>query len=762
MNPNITRIIEQYLQDELNTEDKIAFEKRLEENVTLKEEVLFQKTIHEAAKRASMRSDIKKTARKYHYSKLMKWGGLSLGILIAVSLFVINSNDNLKKKWSSKVSEKIQVKIPDNDLINGLSSQLFSISKEGAIVLSKEGILISTPKGAFLENGKVYNGEAILKFQEAMDAISIVKSGLSTMSGDRLLETQGMFSFDAYTPEGKHLDINPKVGIYMQVPVDEYKKGMQLFDGVKHPDGTIDWQNPEKLAKLPVITPMTDLDFYPVGYETHLDKIKWSKSKKKRDSLYLSFEEPEYRNSLEDFQDTNEEGIIKIPQRKITLEENNFLYGNNMPIDKNMTYEEAYSLAQWAEGPYWKRDFEKIAEEFYFIDKKDSKRKMRPLIVNDSIDIEYIASISEDEAVLSFIPPSKVLAFWKPKFNNTNISTRDFEKRMRAIHSTCNKSVLKKYTSQLSKPISQIDKEVVAMGYKEFESFALENVGAVNPNNPHIKALEKFYQDGIKDLKKQAKQIAEKENRRKGKWDEKVKNVRTKESTRKIKRDQEALLEEYKFNMRNVKKQIGKTIGFTLRHSPKGTIKNIDAYVWDATVNRTSMDRIDPASGKRVKITYNTFSLLVPNSKKYIKLYAYLFPHQLKSFQRIKSKNGAFDYPLNDDILYDIGLIGLTEDGYEYFQKQTFKKGELGEIKMKRVSEVELNESILQLNRKRSSHSMSIKDEMDWLLIERKDYIEQKRRKKMTAFRKEIRKILFPCYKERELPQESYTSAPNE
>ena len=781
MNQNITRIIEQYLQGELNEADKLDFEERLAKNENLQAEVALQKNIQEGVKRASQRVDIQNIAKKYHYSKLLKWGGASLGVVILIVGGILSLSPSKKDSnlgLDTSVSESIRANIPDAKLIDNLTTQLFSIPKEGTIVLSKEGILISAPKGAFLENGKIYNGEAILKLQEALDATSIVKSGLSTMSGDRLLETQGMFSFEAFTPNGERLDVNPEVGVYMQIPVEEYKEGMQLFDGVKLADGSIDWQNPEPLAKIPVSAKMSELDFFPVGYEKHLDVIKWSKSKKKRDSLYLSFEE----NSSYSIETEKEYDGMRLFESKCTT---------CHMIDKDGTGPKLRNVRQkWehAGNPKeaiitWVQDFEKAMKLYQYARKVAS---YSPVASNKFPDLsaEQITSIfdyidgtpydselsslddlngltdstntietegvfqAKDKAMLApkYILPSSVLAFWKSKFNNTNLATRDFEKRMRAIHSTCSNAVLRKYTKQLSKPISQIDKEVVAMGYSTFEQFALENVGAVNPNNPHLKALEDFYQKGIAALKDKAKRNARKEQKRRNKWDKKVNKSRTEETTRKYKRESEALLEEFDFNMRNVKKQIGKTVGLTIYHSPQGTIKNIDAYVWEATVNRTSMDMIDPISSKRVKVTYNDFSIEFPNADKYIKLYAYLFPHQLNSYQRISRTNGKFDYPLNDDIIYDIGIVGITEDGYEYFQKQTFNGGELGTIEMKKVTEKQLDASIKQLNGKRISKPMRIKDEMDWLFLERKDYLEQKQRKNMRQFRREVMTILFPCY----------------
>src|SRR5690606_15454452 len=105
-----------------------------------------------------------------------------------------------------------------------------------------------------------------------------------------LLETQGMFSFRAHTPEGELLDINPKTGVYVQIPVEEHKAGMQLYDGVKNEEGIVNWVNPEPLMKIPVPVDMAELDFYPVGYEDSLNAMKLRKDKKFRDSLYLAME----------------------------------------------------------------------------------------------------------------------------------------------------------------------------------------------------------------------------------------------------------------------------------------------------------------------------------------------------------------------------------------------------------------------------------------------------------------------------------------
>ncbi len=52
-----------------------------------------------------------------------------------------------------------------------------------------------------------------------------------------------------------------------------------------------------------------------------------------------------------------------VPSRKITPEENKFLYTNNPPIDNNMTEKEAFLLSKWKEGPNWEKDFKSFKRD---------------------------------------------------------------------------------------------------------------------------------------------------------------------------------------------------------------------------------------------------------------------------------------------------------------------------------------------------------------------------------------------------------------
>jgi hypothetical protein len=256
MSPEITKIIEQYLDNGLSAADRAAFERRLETSEILRNELGLQKSVREASKRAAQRSMVKQVARRYHFRKNALTAGIVAviaAIIAAAVMFAIfkagESGSPVTQKELAALSEKLGKLAP----IENVPSEYFVLEQADTIVFSGSGVLLSVPSGAFLLDGKNYDGAKVVQWQEARDAAAIIKGGLSTMSGDRLLETQGMFGFKAFTPEGKQLTVNPKIGVYVQVPVNELKDGMQLFEGKPGANGVIDWQDPRPLEKNPCL-----------------------------------------------------------------------------------------------------------------------------------------------------------------------------------------------------------------------------------------------------------------------------------------------------------------------------------------------------------------------------------------------------------------------------------------------------------------------------------------------------------------------------
>lgn len=894
MHLETTKIIDRYLAGELSAPERTAFEEQLKASESLRNEVDLQYNIQEAAIRASFRADVHHAARRYKLNRIIKWGTAGLGVVAVIVSTTLWISSSTKKHDDKDIAPTIALSMMEqlspNADFEPLPIQYFSVPKAGDVFLSDQSVMLSIPEKAFLLNNKVYTGEAIVQFQEAIKANEIVKAGLNTMSGDGLLETQGMFSIHAYTPDGTKLEINPKVGVYVQIPVEEHKSGMKVYDYVQLKDGTSDWQNPRGLSKIPVPIDMKDLNFYPEGYEAELDQLKWKRQKSKRDSLYLSFED--YCEEVEIKSIAQAPTAHTAAQNKTADESRKPLITKTMVvpfpaidasypgggaamkkfINKNLNYPvsaikkgvngrvfvdfevdeygfisnekvvrslegslDAEALRIIRAMPRWLpaetngqnvRTRVRIPIDFALTDVKekesvresngngfelmlrptDKKEIAEEITVEETLPLEMeiipqdyasgqpLADSSEVEDTPCNFPhvsPSKVLAFWKPEFNNTNLSTREFERRMKAIHATCDDAVLKQYTTQLSKPISEIDRGVVNMGYSDFGLFAKEQVGAVNPNNPHLENIKAFYEKGVNSLQQQAEKDKNWEQQLRNKWDQHLTDLRSAHSISTKKQAEKSTKDEVAYNQkRTVQKlglnnqrrmnpvaaypQFGKTIGFTARRSGgyncDRAVSRVTTYqaairavkspeaLENCKIERINVD-VDVANGTETRetfsvttngktrtIAYNSLSFGVSNPEKYDRIIAYAFPHQLESYQLLKGENGNFITSLNDDMIYDICIVGISDEGYSYFQKQSLKGGSLGLIDLEKITESKLDASILQMNSKRTTQPASMDLDLTWIKAEKKNFKEINRRKDMKEFRQKIVEVIYPCY----------------
>jgi hypothetical protein len=282
-----------------------------------------------------------------------------------------------------------------------------------------------------------------------------------------------------------------------------------------------------------------------------------------------------------------------------------------------------------------------------------------------------------------------------------------------------------------------------------FEAFALERVGSIAVNNPHLEQLVKFYSSSVKALSEAQKKIFEEERTRQQKWDVEISNERMRERLRTYQQNAQTFNDEFALNLENVYRQLGLTASFTIRGGGGrrfGTVmKNVDAFVRSATRSRVTATYVDNTTSKKATLKYNEFSFEVPEAGKYKKLFAYLLPNKFQCYQRLNVVNGKLSYNLNNEMMYDLVVLGLTEKGFEYFEKQKINKGHLGIVKMEVITEAAFNERISKLDNKRESQLKNMSDEFAWLVKEHANYEVQKLRKEMAAFRREVARVVFPC-----------------
>lgn len=825
MSTTITKIIEQYLENELSPEDKAAFEQRLAENTTLRTELERLQQIRQAAGRAAIRTVVVRVGKRYHLLRKATFAGIAVGVLLIVAALIwfISGKQNgeeerLNEQELASLYEQLSRKAP----LEHIPVTYFYLQTSDTVVLSETGVLLSVPETAFLLNGQPYSGAKIVQWQEATDAATIVKAGLSTVSGNRLLETQGMFGMQAFTPEGKQLEVNPKVGVYVQVPVDELKEGMQLFEGKHTKNGQIDWQNPQPLEKLPVMAAMNELDFYPPGYEAKLDELKWKTGKKDRDSLYLSMEDaeeikesihsssmneqPKLAQSRENFNSTISDSIQysmqptiaisatsasstaglkwKIKFRKTGKSSGEIILSADLPKGFHIFSVEhdpmkaestgmATTLRSYPSGDFrlvgslrdgkqsirensvlgmnvymlgtaeFVQAFESLTDKPFRLNVEleyqicDSRGCVYPPVTNLSIDIVGLV------AAKAGIPPSKVLAFWQPKFDETILATRDFEKRMRAVHGTCSEAVLDLYTDNLNKPLYEIDAQVSGMGYAEFTGFAAERVGGVQLDNPHTNNLRQFYEHAVAQLRKQAKKDRNLIRKLESGWDRSLEKARRKQQVNSNRRQSVYAQQETTFNYPAMARQLGSrnTIGFTIRNGGRrsSNLHNVDRYA------RTPLTNQPVTIVPQPTVKYSDFVVSIADAAGYERVFLYLFPHELNSYQRIDAINGRFSTRLNDAIRYDVLLVGMNESGFAIAEKRTVSGGDIGSVGLQSVTEQEFNHRMELLNENRCTKPAPVALELDWLQKEQANYKVQRLRMEQQVFRDTIRSVVFPC-----------------
>ena len=362
---------------------------------------------------------------KNHRKRLSKRGGLGviISLLLVTAIIYIARHHKPSDGFMQTLPEVNEQGTKQwSDADKYLPGQIFEINtNQDTVIQTKGGLVIAVPANCFLDdNGNPASGSVELEVKEALDAASMMKAGLSTKSGNELLESAGMFYLNG-RKDGKSLKINPLHGIYVQVPTDTVKNGMQAFEGKRMSDGTIDWINPKPLVHNLVPVDIHTLNFYPPLY---LDSLAmWGQDVKNRyytDSLYYSFAG---------------------------------FFGEQKTIKSN--------------------------------------------VPSDSVRLDT-AYKPDAKYTLCGINPAKIKAIWSDEFQNTLISTKEFEARLSYIHKIGNEAILDLYVNNLDKNLSYIDSlaaEQLSGDFKTvFLSFAARGDGKVVIKSSLFEKLKAFFQ----------------------------------------------------------------------------------------------------------------------------------------------------------------------------------------------------------------------------------------------------------------------------
>lgn len=202
---------------------KKEFEKRMSENTELKESVELQVEVMKGLESLALKQKVSNAYKSYKLMKLLiKAGLVSLGVIAAILAVLIfksvkhETHSSLPHKEELPNTKDIQPeenkvlpmqpsnkgvkeeKASEKDLEEAgqsLPTQLFILNAErDTVIQTRAGTVLAIPALCFInENGKPAKGRVQLTFKEAMDAASIMKSGLTSTTDGALLESAGMF-----------------------------------------------------------------------------------------------------------------------------------------------------------------------------------------------------------------------------------------------------------------------------------------------------------------------------------------------------------------------------------------------------------------------------------------------------------------------------------------------------------------------------------------------------------------------------------------
>ncbi len=697
---HLMELVDHYLDGTMNSTDRMAFEDRLRNSKELQELVEDQQRLRRAAQRSPARASAKKARRNYQLAKSAPWLGLGAAVLIGITAALLLSNpfDPSGPRDGMVLIDGVYQPVLPDTTGTGLEPFVLTIDPEkDTTLVTPNGIVLDIPQGAFVDSlGAAITTSVRITLLEALDPLDIMKAGLSTMSGDTLLETSGMFYLDAQA-NGMKVKIDPAKSLTAMVPAVGTKEDMQLYEGVKRDDGVIDWRHPKPLKRSLVPVDITTLNFYPPGYETKLAELgKDVTNKEFKDSLYYSF-----------------------------------CYTATPPTESALTTIDHEIAGAWP------------TVAAITMNPGPPEASMDPINVDTAIKITDMLDDTSYQG--TGIDPAKIKTIWNARFNNTNLATKEFEQRLAYIFRTCDNALLDVYVNNLDKDLYWCDSVATLMRSEPMSMFLSPAYGRVDLPKHAADRLRTFYENNSRAEAEAIRKTQEKFWNEQWKQDVKSDAKRADHVTAESVREGELFEKEFAANLDTVYKQLG----YKRVQMPRAAWVvpvtspgwwNVDKAVIQATTTRSSMSYTDPNSGKTATLTYTPLIVEVVDRASYDELVVYLIPNQLNSYQRMKEGKGGFTERLNSIFTYH--LFCLAMKGKQQFAFNTTLNGQ--STVTASLEPVDEN-ALRQMLRTKGQLETKLLDEsryLNWMVAD-------KARTQANAARIELRQalvpIVFPC-----------------
>lgn len=198
-------------------------------------------------------------------------------ILFLSGLFSCNTSQNSSQSNQKTITIEDRVLYPMTTLSPLFDSlrpptQTFTINGDrDTLLIGKNGTTLAILKNTFVnsqgQTAKLVNIDLV----EVNSITDIIKTNLQTTSGDKILQSGGMFFIDA-KENNKSLTIAEGKSIYVEVRANFKDPQMKIFDGRFDENGRINWTQTGNLENNLIPIPLNLVNFYKCVSECSFSK----------------------------------------------------------------------------------------------------------------------------------------------------------------------------------------------------------------------------------------------------------------------------------------------------------------------------------------------------------------------------------------------------------------------------------------------------------------------------------------------------------
>ncbi len=224
-----------------------------------------------------------------------------IAILLLFGLFACNSSQDKKQSNQKTIIIEDRVLYPKmnlSPLFDSLrpTTQTFTIRGDrDTLLVGQNGTIFTILKNTFVNTQGQRATTVSIDLVEVNSIADIIKTNLQTTSGDKILQTGGMFFIDA-KENNKSLAVAEGKSMYVEVKSNYTDPQMKIFDGKFDDKGKIDWTATGNLENILIPIPLSLVNFHKCDFECGFNKKQTDDlSNPKYENTYIATREFEDR-----------------------------------------------------------------------------------------------------------------------------------------------------------------------------------------------------------------------------------------------------------------------------------------------------------------------------------------------------------------------------------------------------------------------------------------------------------------------------------